>query len=772
MSISLSPGVFTFEHPSGLSVVRGAISNRLLAIGMAQRGPIGEPVQVLSYDQFVDVFGDDLNYGELGLQMRQFFTAGGSDAVVVRAAQGAVSADITLSDAFGDVCLILTAVGEGAHGNQLRAIVDYDTAKPEETFNLTVYREVTDSLGRLSREAEERFTNLSMDPLDGRFVENAVNGVSAHVVVETNHAAVDLNADNASVTYSQSAFIVSPAGQVNTLINNLTGTSLICEINGQASAPIDISAATDAASLASEIQTALQAQGHLNISITGTAETAGALTREVLRLSADANGLRSFKILPAMSNDASAALGLGTLNGGVEINVYSRFRPAMNGITSRIFTAPGDLSNFLSLSGTGGGNARTWQFQDGSLNENATWGVVGSANYWEGDATADRSTLNFKQQLDTLVSALNSNPNLEDVWTFDRIGLRLRGLRNDGALAQSNAANLTFQAGTNLDDEAVRASYALAQDGGAVGIDGNAPELANYQDIFTTVSREVDIFNMMILPRGDGQNDTARSAIWGAASSFCRDENALLIVDPHSDNNAWSTVFEVTDDADLTSFKSGILPEVSCTFWPRVRTPLGTAQVHIDPAGTMAGIMASTIARAGVWNTAAGLSAPLVGVTGLEHAMSDAENGVINPRGINALRAKSTGNVSWGGRTLAGDDAFSNRDFAYISVRMTTDFVKNSISRALESFVFKNNNQDTWTQIEMMCKSFMHGLYKKGAFRGTTADQAYEVRCNALTTTPTDIQLGQMNVWVMFAPQFPAEFIHLHIQHKFEQPSI
>ena len=106
MSISLSPGVFTFEHPSGLSVVRGAISNRLLAIGMAQRGPIGEPVQVLSYDQFVDVFGDDLNYGELGLQMRQFFTAGGSDAVVVRAAQGAVSADITLSDEFGDVCLI------------------------------------------------------------------------------------------------------------------------------------------------------------------------------------------------------------------------------------------------------------------------------------------------------------------------------------------------------------------------------------------------------------------------------------------------------------------------------------------------------------------------------------------------------------------------------------------------------------------------------------------------------------------------------------------
>jgi phage tail sheath protein FI len=65
----------------------------------------------------------------------------------------------------------------------------------------------------------------------------------------------------------------------------------------------------------------------------------------------------------------------------------------------------------------------------------------------------------------------------------------------------------------------------------------------------------------------------------------------------------------------------------------------------------------------------------------------------------------------------------------------------------------------------------MQGLYQKGAFRGTTAEQAYDVRCNELTTSLTDIQLGILNVWVLFAPNFPAEFIHLHIQHKFQQPS-
>ena len=71
MTIALAPGVLSFEHPSGQAVARGAIANRILAIGMARRGPINTPVAVRSYEQFVDRFGDDLSYGELAIQMRQ-----------------------------------------------------------------------------------------------------------------------------------------------------------------------------------------------------------------------------------------------------------------------------------------------------------------------------------------------------------------------------------------------------------------------------------------------------------------------------------------------------------------------------------------------------------------------------------------------------------------------------------------------------------------------------------------------------------------------------
>ncbi len=54
---------------------------------------------------------------------------------------------------------------------------------------------------------------------------------------------------------------------------------------------------------------------------------------------------------------------------------------------------------------------------------------------------------------------------------------------------------------------------------------------------------------------------------------------------------------------------------------------------------------------------------------------------------------------------------------------------------------------------------------------GRSVEDAYQIRIDETTTSPSDIALGVMNVWVFFAPLFPAEFIHLHVQHSFQRPS-
>lgn len=53
----------------------------------------------------------------------------------------------------------------------------------------------------------------------------------------------------------------------------------------------------------------------------------------------------------------------------------------------------------------------------------------------------------------------------------------------------------------------------------------------------------------------------------------------------------------------------------------------------------------------------------------------------------------------------------------------------------------------------------MLGLFNQGAFAGATPKEAYQVVCDASTTTPDDQANGVVNVLVAFAPVKPAEFV-------------
>jgi hypothetical protein len=58
----------------------------------------------------------------------------------------------------------------------------------------------------------------------------------------------------------------------------------------------------------------------------------------------------------------------------------------------------------------------------------------------------------------------------------------------------------------------------------------------------------------------------------------------------------------------------------------------------------------------------------------------------------------------------------------------------------------------------------MHGLFRQGAFQGSTPSQAYLVKCDKDTTTPADQDAGRVNILVGFAPLKPAEFVVIQIE--------
>src|SRR5205085_8143882 len=83
--------------------------------------------------------------------------------------------------------------------------------------------------------------------------------------------------------------------------------------------------------------------------------------------------------------------------------------------------------------------------------------------------------------------------------------------------------------------------------------------------------------------------------------------------------------------------------------WLRIADPLnGGALRSVAPSGTIAGVYARTDATRGVWKAPAGTEASLVGVQASDYPLTDRENGILNPRGVNCNRIFPVfGAVSW-----------------------------------------------------------------------------------------------------------------------------
>jgi hypothetical protein len=173
--------------------------------------------------------------------------------------------------------------------------------------------------------------------------------------------------------------------------------------------------------------------------------------------------------------------------------------------------------------------------------------------------------------------------------------------------------------------------------------------------------------------------------------------------------------------------------------------------------------MARIDSTRGVWKAPAGTEADLRGIAGLELVFSDGENGVLNPRGINTLRAFATGIVNWGARTMDGDDDFGS-EWKYIPVRRLALFIEESLYRGTQWVVFEPNDEPLWAQIRLNLGAFMNNLFRQGAFQGRTPREAYFVKCDSETTTQNDINLGVVNILVGFAPLKPAEFVVIKLQ--------
>lgn len=272
--------------------------------------------------------------------------------------------------------------------------------------------------------------------------------------------------------------------------------------------------------------------------------------------------------------------------------------------------------------------------------------------------------------------------------------------------------------------------------------------------------RKADLFNLLCIPPFLADGGIDKSMIDDAVA-FCRQSRAVLLIDPPP---GWKTKDDAktklgTDVGSATSY--------AALFFPRVKeaNPLHNSAIEtFAPCGVVAGVIARTDAQRGVWKAPAGLDATLAGVTDLALALTDTENGELNPKGINCLRVRpAAGPVVWGARTREGDDRLAS-EYKYLPVRRLALFIEESLYRGTQWVVFEPNDEPLWAQVRLNVGAFMQGLFRQGAFQGATPADAYFVKCSSETTTQTDINNGIVNIVVGFAPLKPAEFVVIQLQ--------
>jgi phage tail sheath protein FI len=86
-SESASPGVYVEEQPFGSHSIAGVATSIAAFIGPTRRGPLRRAVEVRSFSEFEQQFGELSAALETGYAVRQYFLNGGSQAWVVRVAK-------------------------------------------------------------------------------------------------------------------------------------------------------------------------------------------------------------------------------------------------------------------------------------------------------------------------------------------------------------------------------------------------------------------------------------------------------------------------------------------------------------------------------------------------------------------------------------------------------------------------------------------------------------------------------------------------------------
>jgi phage tail sheath protein FI len=194
--------------------------------------------------------------------------------------------------------------------------------------------------------------------------------------------------------------------------------------------------------------------------------------------------------------------------------------------------------------------------------------------------------------------------------------------------------------------------------------------------------------------------------------------------------------------------------------WIRVLDGPLASERFVPPCGHVAGVYARTDENSGVHKAPA--NEVLESALDLRVRVSDVQQGKLNPEGVNCIRVfPGRGIRVWGARTLS-----TGRAWRYVNVRRLFLTAGRWIERNMTDVVFEPHDANLWEHIKRDLYVYFNGLFRQGALRGSTPQEAFYIKCDADLNPPEVRDLGHIVTEIGLAPALPNEFIVVRLIHS------
>ena len=807
------PGVYIQEATSPVHPIAGVATSIAAFVGYTDKGIDNRAEHLFSFADFERLFGGLASDSELSYAVQQFFQNGGTEGYAVRVpkhgAQPASVSIVLLSSSSNEWKFFALSSGSWADGNLL-VDVDFNGIGEVIPGTMTISGLVVTGTGThftlleagqwLAFAQDTGSPHVLYQIASTPTSDTLLNLVSGPAIVGSTTAAVYLDNQACNVTITNLAdgtvesfpdvsFDSTKTNFIQSILNDFdTGSQLVnvlppASFDSPPPPPVPTGIVSKPMLIGNVLNTICGGTAVATVTVTGNLSTvtnftgvaapgqsvifASDPTSTIYTVSSLDSSTHTLTLTSPFIGNTTPTVTTATVlkpfahgDWYVSLSVQSPVpAPAALPATVKIFSdgisvPPQSLSGFALLLQTALNNALSVALPGSSVQ-------VSAVNWWGAP----------------MIRLYGIIPNFPDaVFDFANPGVGLNDLASTlglEALLVQNVSHYALGTGNNFPIGGPTEKVStMGSDGSGPGL--NLPQTADLigdPSLFTGIYalEKVDLFNLLLIPDATraltGNPNTLDpmvdpNAIYATAIAYCDKRRAFLLLDaPPNINTAsaaidWKTTLLTVNDPN------------GAAYFPRLRLPdpVNNYQLRtFAPCGVVAGLYARIDGSRGVWKAPAGTEATLSGVQTMVYKLTDTEQGAINPLGLNCARIFPVyGPIMWGARTLVGADAEANQ-WKYVPVRRVALYIEESLYRGTKWVVFEPNDEPLWASIRLNVGAFMDSLFRKQAFQGQTADEAYFVKCDSETTTQADIDLGIVNILVGFAPLKPAEFVVITI---------